>query len=114
MGRRYTSIITSAVALFCTSTILSQQRVIDNERNYQSTRPYTLLERFEPELAFSASDRKQMKAERFAEIKLKMQIWDTMNISESKREKLLSDLLEKPLNTPISRNSVYNQFEEEK
>ncbi len=72
------------------------------------------MERFEPELALSASERESLQAERFAEIKLKMQMLDTMDISESEREKLLSDLIEKPFSTRLSPNMADRQFEEEK
>ncbi len=112
--KKYTSIITVWLALFCTSSIISQQRAIDFERNSQSVKKYTLIARFEPELALSASEREHMKAERFAEIKLKMQLLDSMDISERKREKLISDLIEKPFSVRSSRNRADSHFEEEK
>lgn len=72
------------------------------------------MERFEPELALSASERERMREERFAEVKQKMQMLDTMDISERKRQKLLSDIIDKPFSTRLSRNMADGQFEEEK
>ncbi|WP_139205125.1 hypothetical protein [Pricia antarctica] len=112
--KKYTSIITVGLALFCISTIISQQRAIDIERNSQSGKKYTLIARFEPELALSASEREHMEAERFAEIKLKMQLLDTMDISDRKRDKLISDLIEKSFRARSFRNMANNHFEEEK
>ncbi len=112
--KKYTYIFASSLALFCTSTIISQQREVEIERNSEPEKRYTLMERFDPELALSANERERMKAERFAEIKLKMQLLDTMDISERKREKLLSDLIEKPFSARFFRNMANSQFEEEK
>lgn len=112
--KKYRYIITAVLALFCTSVMIAQQQFDAVVQNSQPVQKYTLIERFEPELALSASERQRLKAERFAEIKLKMRMLDTMDISEGKREKLLSDLIEKPYSGRLSRNMADSQFEEEK
>lgn len=110
--KKYSYFTMCSLALFGTSTMISQQ-ADDIEKNSQPVVKYTLMERFEPELTLTLRERKRMKAERFAEIKLKMQMLDTMDISERRREKLLSDVIEKPYSTRLSRNMADSQFEEE-
>ncbi len=112
--KKYRYIITSTLALICTSAMIAQRQADEIDKNSQPVLKYTLIERFEPELALSANERRRMKAKRFAEIKLKMRMLDTMDISEGKREKLLSDLIEKPYSAKLSRNMADSQFEEEK
>ncbi len=112
--KKHLYISATCLGLFFTLSVASQQGANQITGNPQLAKKYTLMERFEPDLALSASERERLKAERFAEIKLKMQILDTMDISERKREKLLSDLIERPFSTRLSRTMADGQFEEEK
>lgn len=99
--KKYLHATASFLGLLCVFTVSSQQWVEDIAGNSHPAKKYTLMERFEPELTLTASERERLKAERFAEIKLKMQVLDTINTSERKREKLLSDLIQSPLSTRL-------------
>ncbi len=112
--KKFTYKFTSYLVFLCTSTLISQQRAVEIERNYQPVKKNTMMARFEPELTISAKERERMKAERFAEIKLKMEMLDTMDISQRKREKLLVDIINKPFSTRLSSKMSDSQFEEEK
>lgn len=99
--------------LFGVFTGFSQQNV-DTVEKTQQIQKYTIMERFEPDLILTAVEREQLKATRFAEIKLKIQILDTMNISERKRERLIEDLVEDPFSDRLSKTLTDITFDNDK
>lgn len=66
------------LGLFGTLTVSSQENFDDLNGPNTSVEKYTLMERFEPNLTLTASERVIKNAERFAEIKAKMQMLDTL------------------------------------
>lgn len=98
----------------CGSFSLSAQQV-ENEffENFEPIKKYTLMERFEPELIHTASKRKRLKAQQFKTIKLKLEILDTMDIPEQKREKLRSEVIAKFSSPILSPNLAETQFFDE-
>ena len=94
--KNYLSTSIYCFVLFSGFTLSAQQSdfVMAGER--QEVKKYTIMERFEPELILTATEREKLKAERFAAIQTKMSILDTLDISERKREKLINDLIENP------------------
>lgn len=93
-------------------TLSAQGSNYNIEGETETVKKYTIMERFEPELIQTASERQKMKTERFAEIQAKMSILDTMDISERKREKLINDLIENPFSTRLSKTLVDTKFSE--
>ena len=101
---------------FCFGLLLTTIGALaQEEQDFITEEPvarYTIMERFEPELILTAAEREQMKAERFAEIKSKMEILDTLDISERKRDRLMEDLMEDPLSPRLTKTLAEIEFQE--
>ncbi|QLG46950.1 hypothetical protein [Costertonia aggregata] len=73
---------------------------------------YTIMERFEPDIMYSASKRKEMKESRLTEVKKIVSILDTIKISKTKKEKLLRDLIQSPFSERLRRTIADLEFED--
>lgn len=99
--------------------MLSSYSVFGQDSDYKmagerpTVKKYTIMERFEPDLILTASEREKMRAERFAEIQTKMRILDTMDISDRKREKLMNDLVKDPFSFRLSKTLADIKFGED-
>ena len=95
------------------TTISATAQEVNDMNTEKSVVKYTIMERFEPELILTATEREKMKAERFAEIKSKMEILDTLDISERKRDRLIEDLMENPFSPRLARTLAEIEFQED-
>lgn len=95
------------------TTISATAQEVNDMNTEKSVVKYTIMERFEPELILTATEREKMKAERFAEIKSKMEILDTLDISERKRDRLIEDLMEDPFSPRLARTLAEIEFQED-
>ncbi len=64
---------------------------------------HTVMSQFEPDLVVSADKRMEKKQKRVAETELKLRILDTLDISESKKRKLLRDLKYAPYSDRLNK-----------
>ena len=102
------------VLLGTSYAVSAQEANTESEKKSPEVTKYTVMERFEPRLMPSAEERLKFKEVRVAEINRRREILDTLDISERKREKLLSDLLKDPFSTRLSRTLAEIEFEEDK
>ncbi|WP_422080101.1 hypothetical protein [Ulvibacterium sp.] len=70
----------------------------------------TYMERFEPRLIKSVEERLALKQLRIAEMRRKMRILDSLDISERKRRALQNDLHENPFSHRLSKTWVDIEF----
>lgn len=94
-------------------SLLGQDSIFKMAGEKQLVKKYTIMERFEPDLILTVSEREKLKAERFAEIQTKMRIIDTMDLSARKREKLIHDLVNDPFSFRLSKTLVDSRFGED-
>lgn len=111
--KRYLYVPTAFLGLFGILTVSSQEGFDALNGLSPSIKKHTLMDRFEPDLTLTASEREVMKAERFAEIKAKMQMLDTLNISEREREMLIEELIEDPFSTRLAKALADIKYESE-
>ncbi|WP_373519490.1 hypothetical protein [Pricia sp.] len=111
--KKYLDLITSCVGFLGVLTLSAQESNYVLAGEGQAVKKYTIMERFEPELILTSSERERLKAERFTEIRTKMDILDTMDISERKREKLINDLIESPFSPRLFKTFADIKFGED-
>jgi hypothetical protein len=101
------------VFLFAFSTIgFSQQGQNKQDKKGLSVQKRTALEQFESDLVISPEDRMKLKKERFIAIQKRLEIMDTLNISDRQRRKLLKELYRSPFSDEWNKVIAGLEFEE--
>lgn len=72
----------------------------------------TVLERFDSDLVISPEERIKMKTERVAAIQERLQIMDTLDISDKQRRRLLKELYRSPFSDEWNKVIADLEFEE--
>lgn len=72
----------------------------------------TVLERFDSDLVISPEERIKMKIERVAAIQERLQIMDTLDISDKQRRRLLKELYRSPFSDEWNKVIADLEFEE--
>ncbi len=74
---------------------------------------HTIMEKFAPDISLTAEERQQKRLDRIAEIKFRKSVIDTLDISERRRQKLLTDLKYNPFSDRLNRTMAEIQFEDD-
>ncbi|WP_425237105.1 hypothetical protein [Ulvibacterium sp.] len=85
----------------------------NSEREESTITERTYMERFEPQLIKSVEERLALKQLRIAEMRRKMTILDSLDISERKRKALLKDLRNNPFSHRLSKTLSNIEFVDE-
>ena len=102
------------VALFTMTTIGYCQ--VENKNNYKNelvVKKRTVLEQFDSDLVISPEERIKLKIDRFAAIQERLQIMDTLDISDRQRRRLLKELYYSPFSDEWNKVIADLEFEEE-
>lgn len=91
----------------------SQKENKNWDKNELTVEKRTVLERFDSDLVISPEARMKLKMERVATIKKRLEIIDTLNISERQRRRLLKELYLSPFSDKWNKVIVDLEFEEE-
>lgn len=108
------NICLAACALLVGTLTITAQEQLNTTADEVRTVKYTIMERFESDMILTAVERERLKKERFEEIKSKIGILDTLDISERKREKLMEDLITDPFSPRLSKTLADIEYKEEK
>jgi hypothetical protein len=102
------------ITFFGTSLLSAQDQLPEETANKEiKVQKHTILERFETDFMVSADERKEMKTAHIAMTQKRYSILDTLDISERKRRKLMSDLYESPFSDRLNRTMADLEFEDE-
>ncbi len=85
----------------------------NSEREESTITERTYMERFEPQLIKSVEERLALKQLRIAEMRRKMTILDSLDISERKRKELQQDLRNNPFSHRLSKTLSNIEFVDE-
>ena len=113
MGRRNLWAFGLSVFLFGTGYTFAQSDPGVAVKGEAKVQRHTLMERFAPDISLSVEERKEKRVRYLADIKMKKSILDTMDISERKRQKLLSDLYKNPFSQRLHKAMADVKFEDE-
>ena len=91
----------------------SQKENKNWDKNELTVEKRTVLERFDSDLVIPPEARMKLKMERVATIKKRLEIIDTLNISERQRRRLLKELYLSPFSDEWNKVIVDLEFEEE-
>lgn len=72
----------------------------------------TFMEKFDPDLALTAEERRSMRVALIKELRLKKSILDTLDISDRRRQKLLKDLHNRPFSDRLQKTMAELKFDE--
>ena len=72
----------------------------------------TVLERFDSDLVITPEERMKLKLERIAAIEKRLEIMDTLNISDRQRRRLLKELYRSPFSDEWNKVIADLEFEE--
>lgn len=102
------------VLLSTLHTIVYSQKENKNwDKNELTVEKRTVLERFDSDLVISPEERMKLKMERVATIQKRLEIIDTLNISQRQRRRLLKELYLSPFSDEWNKVIVDLEFEEE-
>ena len=90
--------LTLCLFMFLAYSVVGQDSIIPKAiKEKIKVKKYTVLEKFEEELVVPVEDRIQLKEDRIVRYIRTKELLDTLNISESKRRKLIRDLRRSPI-----------------
>ena len=90
--------LTFCLFMFLAYSVVGQDSIIPKAiKEKIKVKKYTVLEKFEEELVVPVEDRIQLKEDRIVRYIRTKELLDTLNISESKRRKLIRDLRRSPI-----------------
>jgi hypothetical protein len=90
----------------------SQQGQNKQDNKGLSLQKRTALEQFESDLVISPEDRMKLKKARVIAIQKRLEIMDTLNISDRQRRKLLKELYRSPFSDEWNKVLAGLEFEE--
>lgn len=89
-----------------------QEEFQSSDRNEIVVKKRTVLERFDSDLVISHEERMKLKIERANAIQERLEIMDTLNISERQRRRLLKELYRSPFSDEWNKVIADLEFEE--
>jgi len=100
--------------IFGITQISAQQSNTSLDKSNDKVQRHTIMEQFAPDLVVPLNERLAMKELRENEIKRKIAILDTLNISSRKRKKLLRDVKFSPFSDRVEKAIIANStFEDD-
>ncbi len=96
------------VFLFGITQTFSQQSIINVGDNDIKVQKHTIMEQFAPDLVVPLNQRLAMKNQRKEEIKRKLAILDTLDVSNRKRRRLLHDVKFSPFSNRFDKVITVN------
>ncbi|MGB5226744.1 MAG: hypothetical protein WBN55_00670 [Eudoraea sp.] len=96
----------------CTSIGYCQAETKNIYKTELTVKKRTVLERFDSDLVISPEERIKMKIERVAAIQERLQIMDTLDISDKQRRRLLKELYRSPFSDEWNKVIADLEFEE--
>jgi len=108
--RKYTLV----VFLFAITSIgYCQLENKNSDKNELTVKKRTVLERFDSDLVIAPEERMKLKIDRIAAIRERLEIMDTLDISDRKRRRLLKELYRSPFSDEWNKVIADMEFEEE-
>ena len=102
------------VFLFTMTTIgYCQVESKNNHKNEFTVKKRTVLEQFDSDLVISPEERIKLKIDRVAAIQERLEIMDTLKLSERQRRRLLKELYFSPFSDEWNKVIADLEFEEE-
>ena len=102
-----------AIFLFAMIAIgYSQEEIPIIDKKEILVRKRTVLERFDSDLVITPEERMKLKLERMAAIEKRLEIMDTLNISDRQRRRLLKELYLSPFSDEWNKVIADLEFEE--
>jgi hypothetical protein len=102
------------VFLFTMTTIgYCQAESKNNHKNEFTVKKRTVLERFDSDLVISPEERIKLKIDRVAAIQERLEIMDTLELSDRQRRRLLKELYLSPFSDEWNKVIADLEFEEE-
>lgn len=102
-----------AVFLFAITTLGYGQEANRNSASKEvKVKKRTVLERFDSDLVISPEERMKLKLDRMATIQKRLEIMDTLNISDRQRRRLLKELYRSPFSNEWNKVIADLEFEE--
>ena len=100
------------VLLICSATAFAQD-TLGKEKPLIKVKKRTIMEQYDPDMVMSVEERIRLKEERYNDFLRRKSILDTMDISRSRKRKLLRDLYQSPFSDRLSKAIVDTDFEED-
>jgi len=95
-----------------TTTAYCQEELQISIKKELTIKQRTVLERFDSDLVISPEERMRLKLNRRSAIKKRLEIMDTLNISERQRRRLLKELYRSPFSDEWNKVIADLEFEE--
>ncbi len=111
--RKQTILAACQCVLFMGVTQLSAQDTPKEEVKVTKVQKHTIMEKFAPDISLTVEERQQKRMDRAAEIRFRKSVLDTLDISERRRQKLLSDLIKNPFSDRLNKTMAEVKFEDE-
>jgi hypothetical protein len=94
------------------ATAYGQNEFTSEVKKDISVKKRTVLERFDSDLVITPEERMKLKLERIATIEKRLEIMDTLNISDRQRRRLLKELYRSPFSDEWNKVIADLEFEE--
>ncbi len=85
----------------------------EDDSKVTKVQKHTIMEKFAPDISLTVEERQQKRIDRVAEIRFRKSVLDTLDISERRRQKLLSDLITNPFSDRLNKTMAEVKFEDE-
>lgn len=95
-----------------TTTACCQEEFQNSAKKEVTIKQRTVLERFDSDLVISPEERMRLKLNRRSAIQKRLEIIDTLNISERQRRRLLKELYRSPFSNEWNKVIADLEFEE--
>jgi len=95
-----------------TTTAYCQEELQNSIKKELTIKQRTVLERFDSDLVISPEERMRLKLNRRSAIEKRLEIMDTLNISERQRRRLLKELYRSPFSNEWNKVIADLEFEE--
>lgn len=99
-------LLTMTAAGYC------QEELQNSVKKEVTIKQRTVLERFDSDLVISPEERMRLKLNRRSAIQKRLEIMDTLNISERQRRRLLKELYRSPFSNEWNKVIADMEFEE--
>ena len=125
MKNRVNWVVCLCVLFMGTSEVFAQQevtkpktkkatKIMKVDKSNLKVQRHTVMERFEPEMVVSANQRLEKKQQRAEDTERKIDILDTLDISERRKRKLLLDLKYTPYSNRLNKAVLVDtEFEDD-
>lgn len=105
--------VISLCVLFMGVSQMSAQETKNEDSKVTKVQKHTIMEKFAPDISLTVEERQQKRIDRVAEIRFRKSVLDTLDISERRRQKLLSDLIKNPFSDRLNKTMAEVKFEDE-